>query len=125
MSSLAAIYNFNCRPIVAQQREQLAILWNLLEEDGPDGGDSIIDGPIGMCYRAFHSNTEERAEKQPLIGHNNTLISGSLRLDNRDELIASLRGRLPEKEKFSDIELALAAYEKWGEMFPLHLVGEF
>ena len=125
MSSLAAIYNFNRRPILAKQREQLAILWNLLEDDGPDGGDSIIDGPIGICYRAFHANEESRNEKQPLIGRNNTLISGSLRLDNRDELIASLRGRLPEKEKFSDIELALPAYEKWGDMFPLHLVGEF
>ena len=125
MSSLAAIYNFNCTPILGKQREQLAILCSLLEADGPDGGDSIVDGPVGICYRAFHANKESRAERQPLIGHNNILISGNLRLDNRDELITNLRGRLPEKEKFSDIELALAAYEKWGDMFPLHLVGEF
>ena len=125
MSSLAGIYNFNCRPIRETQRKQLDILWNCLEESGPDGGDMIFDGPVGICYRAFHANKESRTESQPLAGRNNVLISGSLRLDNRDELIASLRSLLTIKEKISDIELALAAYESWGDMFPHHLVGEF
>ncbi len=122
MNALAAIYSFNSRPIQETQREQLETLWNRLEESGPDGGDMIVAGPVGMCYRAFHVNEESRSEKQPLVGRTNTVISGSLRLDNRDELIASLR---TVNEKTSDIELALAAYEKWGDMFPHHLVGEF
>src|ERR1043165_2498737 len=125
MSSLAGIYNFKHRPIQETQREQLGTLWNRLEGSGPDGGDMIIDGPVGICYRAFHANQGSRIEKQPLVGHNHTLISGSLRLDNREELIASLRSLVSVKEQISDIELALAAYEKWGDMFPLHLVGEF
>jgi asparagine synthase (glutamine-hydrolysing) len=125
MSSLAAIYNFNCKPLRDTQREQLETLWNRLEKRGPDGGDIILDGPVGMCYRAFHANQESRTEKQPFIRHNNLLMSGSLRLDNRDELIASLRSLLTVKEKTSDVELGLAAYEKWGDMFPRHLIGEF
>ena len=125
MDSLIGIYNFNCQSIRETQRRQLEALWNRLEESGPDGGDMIFDGPVGICYRAFHVNEESGSEKQPLVGRNNTVISGSLRLDNREELISSLGSHLRVKEIISDIELALAAYEKWGDMFPRHLVGEF
>jgi len=126
MSSLAGIYNFNRQPIRAGQREQLAILWNALGAYGTDGGDIQFAGPVGMCYRAFHVNEESRFEVQPLVGRHNTMIVGDLRLDNREELIASLRGALlKEPSAITDIELALAAYEKWGEQFAVHLIGEF
>lgn len=126
MSSLAGIYNFNRQPIRDGQREQLAILWNALDAYGPDGGDIQFAGPVAMCYRAFHVNEESRFEVQPLAGCKNTMIVGDLRLDNREELIASLRGTLlKEPSATTDIELALAAYEKWGEQFAIHLTGEF
>lgn len=126
MSSIAGIYNFNRQPIRETQREQLATLWKALEANGPDGGDILFAGPVGMSYRAFHVNEESRLELQPLTGRHDTMIVGDLRLDNRTELIASLRGALlKEASEITDIELALAAYEKWGEWFALHLIGEF
>lgn len=126
MSSIAGIYNFNRQPIRETQREQLATLWKALEANGPDGGDILFAGPVGMSYRAFHVNEESRLELQPLPGRHDTMIVGDLRLDNRAELIASLRGALlKEASETTDIELALAAYEKWGEQFLLHLIGEF
>ena len=126
MSALAGIFNFNCKPIREAQREQLAILWDSLAKNGPDGGDILFEGPVGMCYRAFHTNEESRLEIQPLSGRRNTLIVGSLRLDNREELISSVGELVLRRDrKVSDIELALRAYEKWGEEFPLHLAGEF
>lgn len=126
MSALAGIYNFNRQPVRDTQREQLAILWNSLQANGPDGGDILFAGSMGMCYRAFNVNEESRREVQPLSGPNNTMIAGNLRLDNRDDLIANLGRLIPKaSSEITDIELALAAYQTWGEMFPKHLVGEF
>jgi asparagine synthase (glutamine-hydrolysing) len=126
MSALAGIFNFNNEPLREEQREQLLILWNSLEERGPDGGDVVVKGPVGMSYRAFHTNRESRLERQPFIGANGEVIVGDLRLDNRDELIPKLRGLLRRGPgEITDIELVMAAYQRWGELFPLHLVGEF
>lgn len=126
MSALAGIYNFNYQPIRDTQREQLAILWNGLQANGPDGGDILFAGPVGMCYRAFNVNEHARLEVQPLRGPNNTMIAGNLRLDNREELKVSLGRLIPKAStKITDIELALAAYQTWGDVFPKHLVGEF
>jgi asparagine synthase (glutamine-hydrolysing) len=126
MSALAGIINFNCRPIREAQREQLAILWNALEVKGPDGGDMLFEGPVGMCYRAFYCSKESRLEIQPLMGRNKAMVAGNVRLDNREELISSLREFLHGAgEQVTDIELVLAAYERWGEMFPVHLIGDF
>ena len=126
MSELAGIFNFNNEPLREEQREQLLLLWNSLEERGPDGGDVVVKGPVGMCYRAFHTNRESRLERQPFIGADREVLAGDLRLDNRDELIPKLRGLLRRGPgEITDIELVMAAYQRWGEMFPLHLVGEF
>jgi asparagine synthase (glutamine-hydrolysing) len=126
MSELAGIFNFNNVPLREEQREQLLILWNSLAERGPDGGDVVVKGPVGMCYRAFHTNRESRLERQPFIGANGEVLVGDLRLDNRDELIPKLRGLLRRGPgEITDIELGMAAYQRWGEIFPLHLVGEF
>ena len=126
MSALAGIFNFNNEPLRNDQREKLLILWNDLEERGPDGGDMVVKGPVGMCYRAFHTNRESRLERQPFIGANGEVIVGDLRLDNRDELSSKLRGLLQKSpDEITDIELAMAAYRRWEDVFPLHLVGEF
>jgi asparagine synthetase B (glutamine-hydrolysing) len=126
MSALAGILNFNNEPLRDEQWEQLLILWNGLEERGPDGGEVIVKNAVGMCYRAFHTNRESRLERQPLIGINGEVLVGDLRIDNRDELIAKLRGLLRSRSgEITDIELIMAAYQRWGETFPLHLVGEF
>lgn len=126
MSELAGIFNFNNEPLRDEQREQLLILWNGLKERSPDGGDIVFQGPVGMCYRAFHTNRESRLERQPYAGPNKELLAGDLRLDNRDELISKLRDVLRNApDEITDIELSMAAYQKWGETFPLHLIGEF
>jgi len=126
MSAFAGIFNFNNEPLREDQQEKLLILWNGLEERGPDGGEMVVKGPVGMCYRAFHTNRESRLERQPFIGANGKVVVGDLRLDNRDQLVSELRGLLRGGPgEITDIELVMAAYEKWGDMFPLHMVGEF
>lgn len=126
MSAFAGIFNFADKPIRAAQREQLAVLWQDPESVGPDGGDVMFDGPVGMCYRAFAINDEMQRETQPFVGRDKTMVVGDLRLDNRHELISELRNGFGASDmKLTDIELVLKAYQRWGEMFPAHLVGEF
>lgn len=125
MSTFAGTYNFNQRPIGDCQRESLTTLWRLAERTQCDKA-IVVEGPIGACYRSFPAADESRSGGQPMVGRNHEVVVGSLRLDNREELIRSLRSQLHGCEgQISDIALVLAAYERWGELFPLHLVGEF
>ena len=125
MSALAGIFNFNNKPIREAQREEVATLWHGLGANGPDSGDLLFEGSIGMCYRAIPANEESRGEIQPLLGRHKTILVADLRLDNREELLGSLPQPYKIGKQVTDAELVLAAYEKWGEMFPLHLVGDF
>lgn len=123
MSAVSGICNFDNRPLDA---ERLVSLWNSLAERGPDGGDWTIKGHVGFCFRAFHTNRESREESQPYVSINGDMLVADLRIDNRDELIPQLRDFLTEGHAtVTDVSLAMAAYHKWGNMFPLHLVGEY
>jgi asparagine synthase (glutamine-hydrolysing) len=124
MSAIGGILNFDGRPL---ETSELIRLWELLKERGPDGGSIALDGLTGgVCHNAFHINRESRLERQPYTSRDGRIIAGDLRLDNRDDLIAALREILDEPgTEITDIELALAAHAKWGDVFPLHLVGEF
>jgi asparagine synthase (glutamine-hydrolysing) len=126
MSAIAGIFSFNSTYISEDQTEKLLMMWKRLEAYGPDDGDVLIKGPIAMCYRALHVNRESRLEKQPYVASDGRVIVGDLRLDNREELIAILGEFLDRKScVVTDIELALAAYQRWGKGFPLYLIGEF
>ena len=53
---------------------------------GPDGGNYIAAGPVGMVYRAFHTNRESRLETQPRVSGYGHILCWDGRLDNREEL---------------------------------------
>ena len=48
-------------------------------------------------------------------------ITADARIDNREELLASLA----LDRRTADSEIILAAYRKWGEECPVHLLGDF
>jgi asparagine synthase (glutamine-hydrolysing) len=123
MSAIGGILNFDGRPLEALD---LIELWESLKDRGPDGGDIALDSSSGLCYRAFHLTHESRAEVQPYSSHDGRILVGDLRLHNRDELIPQLRKIIgKEAAEITDVELAMAAHQKWGDVFPLHLIGEF
>ncbi len=123
MSAIGAIFNINGKPL---DRAPLVELWEGLALRGPDGGDFVIRGPLGMCYRAFHTNRESRLEKQPLVASDGRILTADLRIDNREELLNQLRDVLyGEKINITDIQIAMAAHERWGDTFPAHLIGEY
>lgn len=123
MSAIGAIFNSNGKPL---DPAPLLSLWTGLASRGPDGGDFVIHGSLGMCHRAFHTNRESRLERQPLLATDGRMLIADLRLDNREELIRQLHELLHgPKTNITDVEIVMAAHERWGDMFPAYLIGEF
>jgi asparagine synthase (glutamine-hydrolysing) len=120
MSGIGGAYNFEARQV---DPAQLLVLGSALTERGPDGGNGIIDGPVGMVYRAFHTNAESRRERQPLLSRSGQLLCWDGRLDNRDELLPLLKSDL--RGDRTDVALVFAAYQKWATDFVSHLIGDF
>jgi asparagine synthase (glutamine-hydrolysing) len=52
-------------------------------------------------------------------------ITADARIDNRDELMGQLNLAAQTHGQLSDSQLILAAYGKWGEDCPQHLIGDF
>src|SRR5262245_15210423 len=121
MSTLGGLYNYDGRLV---NDEFLVAFGDALANRGPDGGDHFHNGPIGMVYRAFHTNKESRRETQPLVSHEGYTLCWDGRLDNRDELISMLRdGHVSSNS--TDIAIVLASYRNWGESFLSRLIGDF
>src|SRR5689334_14271672 len=120
MSGIAGVYNFQTRAV---EPPPLLVLGSALSERGPDGGDGIIDGAVGMVYRAFHTNAESRREQQPLLARSGHLLCWDGRLDNRDELLPLLKTEL--RGERTDVSIVLAAYQRWGADFLSHVIGDF
>ena len=120
MSGIAGFYNSQAKQV---DPVQLLVLGSALAARGPDGGDEIVAGPIGMVYRAFHTNAESRRERQPLLSRQGHLLCWDGRLDNRDELLRLLESEL--RGDRTDVSLVLAAYRKWNTDFLSHLIGDF
>ena len=120
MSALGGIYNFNDKPV---DERALIALGTALESHGPDGGEAVTSGAIGLVYRAFHTNRESRMERQPLISTERHILCWDGRLDNRTELISLLAAELHHNPE--DAGIALAAYLKWGTDCLVRFIGDF
>lgn len=120
MSGIAGVYNFQTRAV---DPAPLLVLGETLSERGPDGGDGILDGAIGMIYRAFHTNAESRRERQPLLARSGHLLCWDGRLDNRDDLLPLLANEL--RGERTDVSVVLAAYQRWGAEFVSRVIGDF
>jgi asparagine synthase (glutamine-hydrolysing) len=120
MSALGGVYYFDNRPV---EREFLVALGDKLSSHGPDGGDEIVAGSIGMVYRAYHTNRESRLEKQPLVSREGHVLCWDGRLDNREEMISLLRDEL--RGDHTDVAIVMGAYHKFGMDFLPRLIGDF
>src|SRR5690349_14874663 len=120
MSGIAGVYNFQTRAV---EPAPLLVLGHALSERGPDGGDGIIDGPVGMVYRAFHTTAESRRERQPLLARSGHLLCWDGRLDNRNELLPLLASEL--RGERTDVSVVLAVYQRWGAEFLSRVIGDF
>jgi asparagine synthase (glutamine-hydrolysing) len=97
--------------------EDLAGVRAVLAGLGSDGG-AHWSGRVGRLGTAVGALAQPALASSP-----STVLVADLRIDNRDELAASLG--LPGDPGQADSEIALAAYERWGDLFLDRLVGVF
>ncbi|CAN5388645.1 hypothetical protein BH09BAC6_BH09BAC6_18230 [soil metagenome] len=94
----------------------------------PIAGETIFwtDSAIALGQKTVHNTPNPGNEALPYHRHENNLtIAGDIRLDNRAELFAALCISQQAQNNYGDARLILAAYHKWGEYFPEHLLGDF
>lgn len=92
-----------------------------LAHRGPDGRGDHADGIAWVGQQQFVVTNEEALDTPPLRSRDGQRwIVADARIDNRDELEAALG-----LHEASDTGLILAAYERWGDACPEHLIGDF
>jgi asparagine synthase (glutamine-hydrolysing) len=123
VSAIVGLSNSDGKPV---GEVDVSRMLDSLEHRGSDGAGVWSDGFIGLGHRMLWTTPESLHEKQPLLNQSgDVVITADARIDNRKELIAELdlSGNAPGS--ITDGELILAAYEKWGEMCPEKLLGDF
>ncbi len=125
MSAVCGVVGLDGRPWT---RGDLDSVVRALEPLGRDGRGTWA-GTAGGCGVALGavqrlSTPEDALDRQPAESRDGSLVLvADLRLDNRDELAALLD--LADDGAVSDSAYILAAYERWGESFLEHIVGDF
>jgi asparagine synthase (glutamine-hydrolysing) len=120
MSGQAGIYYYDHRPIDRSLADRLGAG---LSRQGPDGGDQRSGNGLLMVYRAFHVEPESYLEQQPYVSPQGNWTTWDGRLDNRDDLLLLVKDHL--QDDTTDVALAMAAYEKWGEPGFNRLIGDW
>jgi asparagine synthase (glutamine-hydrolysing) len=112
--------NFDGRPV---DPEYLAKAARLLAPYGPDGESTYIKDGLGIVFRAFATTQEARREKQPYLLPGGGVLVWDGRVDNRQELVRELGH--PQYLTATDLEIAGAAYERWGTDSLGKLIGDW
>ncbi len=122
MSGIIGIWNLDGKPV---EREVLARMSATLAHRGPDGERMWVEGPVGLACQLFRITPESAEEIQPLVGSSGTVVVFDGRLDNREELLASLKDSHQVSSTSPDPALVLVAYESFGDRLPERLAGDF
>ncbi|MEM8673517.1 MAG: lasso peptide isopeptide bond-forming cyclase [Cyanobacteria bacterium P01_G01_bin.67] len=121
MSAIIGIYYPNQQPV---DRAKLVQMLDLLKHRGSDGANMWQENSIGLAHQMLWTTPESLGETLPATKGKLT-ITADARLDNREQLIPALDLTDYPAEEITDSDLLLAAYEKWGEHCPEHLLGDF
>lgn len=92
----------------------------------PDGRRVWCDEAVGLGHGLLRVTPEDAVDHQPLSDAREPItLVADLRLDNRDELAATLEIGPADLASLPDSALLLAAYRHWGEDCARHLLGDF
>ena len=123
MSGIAGIYNRDGRKV---DPDLLARMTDAIAHRGPDGTGKWIDGPVGFSHQMLATTPESLHENQPLCDDTGSLcLTFDGRIDNREELKASLKTQGVTLRTNTDAEMVLAAYTCWGTACLNRLLGDF
>lgn len=122
MSSICGIFRLD-RCIV--ERCQLDLMIDALAIWNPDQIGKYVSREIGFGCLLLQNTPESKIEKLPYQNKHNALaITADARVDNREEICASL-GISNLINTIGDSELIIRAYEKWENSCVAHLLGDF
>lgn len=125
MSGIAGLYHLDQTPV---QPDNLQRMLDALAHRGADGHGLWYNGYIGFVHQLLWATETSCFEKLPLLSEDGQLvITADARIDNRDELLNTLRYLNHNKpgECATESALILAAYQQWGEDCPQRLIGDF
>ncbi|WP_298470079.1 asparagine synthase-related protein [uncultured Erythrobacter sp.] len=119
MSGICGIVALNGKPV---GEAELGGMVAALEQRGPDRSNAWLSGSTAFGHTLLATTPEALTETLPLT-HQPTgcTITADARLDNREDLIASIG----TPDAIGDGELILRAYLKWGTGCADHLLGDF
>lgn len=119
MSIQFGIWQINGNTLGSQFNEANSIISRYAADDRR----TYTDHGIAISYYAFHSTRESRSEVQPHLSPSGCVIVWDGRLDNRDQLLSDVAGRLPQPS--SDVEIVANAYDRWGSESFSRLLGDW
>src|SRR5258706_12143969 len=123
MSGIVGLFHLDGCPVEPPGLKRLAAAPS---HRAADGQDFWIGSSVGMGYQYFRITPESLTEHQPLVSPSGIAVAVDGRLDNRQDIIDACDGYIPPPENGrSDAALVLAAYERFGEAFAVHLNGDF
>lgn len=123
MGSITAIINWAGTSIVSSVIEQIS------EQPSHRSFHSYschIAGNLAFSELALNCTPEPLPEKRPIISDcGRFIIVTDARIDNRLALLESLSAALRAFSQPTDADIILAAFRKWGQQCPVHLLGDF
>jgi asparagine synthase (glutamine-hydrolysing) len=121
MSGLAGLWNLDGQPADRKILESIAAA---IAHRGRDHFGIWSQGPAGLACQLLRVTPESAGECQPAIDGPGHVLVFDGRLDNREELLATMTatGLTPASP---DSSLVLAAWREWGDGFLRRLQGDF
>jgi len=123
MSAIAGICFSDAKPVNPNDLSKMLVA---MRHRGPNRTGVWSGGPVGLGHCLLWTTSESLHESLPASNPTGELaITADSRIDNRDELLASLDLVSRPHREITDSELILRAYEHWGERCPEKLLGDF
>lgn len=121
---MTALASFWCHGPKLDVPAQVSAMLRAQGQFSPNNIALLVDRAVGMGRALRPRLPEDIADRQPNIGRRRAfLLIADLRVDNRDALYGLLGA--PPGGVESDSSLAARAYDRWGERFVDHLIGDF
>jgi asparagine synthase (glutamine-hydrolysing) len=120
MSAIAGIFYRDGRPV---PDSDVIALTAGNQAFGPDGGGTIARPGLSMQAHVLRFDAHSGAERQPCSFATGSILTWDGRLDNRDDLLATLHRHLGSD--VSDAALVAAAYDRWGLESLSCLIGDW
>jgi asparagine synthase (glutamine-hydrolysing) len=123
MTALAGLWRYHGGPDTAADCSRMLSAQAMY---GPDAVGQWSDGDIALGRQLMRLLPEDTFDRQPLHGAaGRFVLAADLRLDNREDLIATLQIPSVRAGKLCDADILLAGIERWGESVIERLIGDY